>query len=269
MSPRRKIPLSRLGRSFSPGWGGPILPATLLVCAILRPVIQSSDTPRSIAPTGTSPGKVDPPDRPGHDGRFGLWGAISRWIVSTPWVVYTLLVVNLGGAVAGYIYWYGSDILASPFYLWPFVPDSPLSATLLPLAFLAFFRGRRWELLGLMAATGCIKYGLWTDWYWFTNMLSGGRYTLEAIVLSLNHLGMALEGILLLPLLRPRLRHVLFVAAWYGLNDFIDYGMGRHPRIPNPEDLGLITWFAVASTIVICAVWLIWVVRRRRSTVQV
>ncbi|MHB1343581.1 MAG: DUF1405 domain-containing protein [Thermoleophilia bacterium] len=175
--------------------------------------------------------------------------------MSTPWAVWTIVLINLTSAVAGYVYWYGSDILAAPVYLWPFVPDSPFSATLLALGLLAFHRGRRWELLGLMAVTGCIKYGLWTDWVWLTNALSGGGYTVEAVVLSANHFGMVLEGLVLLPLLHPRRRHVLFVAIWYGLNDLTDYGLGSHPRVPNPEDLDIITIFAVASTVVLCALW--------------
>lgn len=202
---------------------------------------------------------------PESDAPFGLWGALSRWGVSTRWVVYTLVVVNLVVSLAGYIYWYGDDIVASPPYLWPFVPDSPLSGTLVAIALLAFHRGRHWEFLGLMAATGAIKYGLWTDWYWFVNALSGGSYSFEAIHLSASHFAMVLEGLLLLPLLRPRLRHALFVTAWYGLNDLVDYAFGSHPRIPNPQDLGLITAFAVGSTIVICLAWFAWVALRARS----
>ena len=197
--------------------------------------------------------------------RFGVWGSFSRWVVSTPWVVYTLVAVDLAAAIAGYIYWYGSDILASPLYLWPFVPDSPLSGTLVAIALLALHRGRHWEFLGLMAATGAIKYGLWTDWYWFTNVLSGGHYTFEAVHLSASHFAMVIQGLLLLPFLRPRLRHVLFVAAWYGLNDLTDYAFGSHPRIPNPQDLGLIAGFAVVSTIALCSAWLVWALVRRRS----
>lgn len=194
---------------------------------------------------------------------WGLWGAFSRWFVYTPWVVWTIVLVNLVNSAVGYVYWYGSEILAAPVYLWPFVPDSPLSGTLLAFALLAFHRGRRWELLGLLAVTGGIKYGLWTDWVWLTNALSGGRYTVEAVVLSANHFAMVVEGLLLLPLLRPRLWHILFVAAWYGFNDLTDYGFGRHPGVPNPEDIRVITIFAVASTAVLCALWFVRFLRSR------
>jgi uncharacterized membrane protein YpjA len=188
---------------------------------------------------------------------WGAWGRLSGWLVRTRWATYTLVTINLASAVAGYIYWYGSDILAAPFWQWPFVPDSPLSATLWAVALLAYHRGRHWHLLGLFAATGAIKYGLWTDFIWYTNSLSSHSYTLEAWAMSLNHFGMVLEGLLLVPLLRPRVRDVLIVAAWYGVNDLLDYGIGPHPRVPNPWDFTAITVFAVGTTIALSVIWLI------------
>lgn len=180
-----------------------------------------------------------------------------RWGVGNPWIVWTLVAINLISSLAGYIYWYGDSIIAAPLYFWPFVPDSPLSATLWAAALVAFHRGRHWNLLGLLAATGAIKYGLWTDWVWFTNAyVSDGRYSLEAIVLSLNHFGMALEGLALLPLLTYTGRTVLPVILWYGVNDFIDYGLNYRPHVPNPDALGSITAFALLTTLTLSALWL-------------
>jgi uncharacterized membrane protein YpjA len=187
---------------------------------------------------------------------WGPWGRLSGWLVRIRWTTYTLVTINLVMALAGYVYWYGGDILAAPVWQWPFVPDSPLSATLWAIALLAYHRGRHWHLLGLLAVTGAIKYGLWTDFIWYTNSLSSHSYTLEAWAMSLNHFGMVLEGLVLLPLLRPRVRDVLIVAAWYGLNDALDYGIGPHPRVPNPWDFTAITIFAVGTTVVLSVVWL-------------
>lgn len=185
----------------------------------------------------------------------GAWGRPSRWMVRTPWIVYGLVTINLVSAIAGYLYWYGGDILAAPLWQWPFVPDSPLSATLWAFAFLAYHRGRRWHLLGLLAATGAIKYGLWTDFIWFTNSLSSHAYTLEAWTMSLNHFAMVVEGLILLPLIRFRMRDALIVAGWYSLNDLLDYGLGPHPRVPNPWDFTTITVFAIGTTVVLSLAW--------------
>jgi uncharacterized membrane protein YpjA len=52
-------------------------------------------------------------------------------------------------------------------------------------------------------------------------------------------------------------RDVLIVAAWYGINDLLDYGIGPHPRIPNPWDFTTITIFAVGTTVALSVFWLI------------
>ncbi len=200
-----------------------------------------------------------------------MWGAFCSWVIATPWMVWTLVAIDLGGGLAGYIWWYGGDIVAAPLWKLPFVPDSPLSVTLAAIALVAFHRGRRWNMLGLMAAFGLIKYGLWTDFVWFTNHLSSGAgYDLEAWALTLGHTGMALQGLVLLPLLDIRVRDALFVTAWYGLNDLLDYGRGGHPRVPNPWDAGAITAFAVSSTVVLSATFIsIALARRRRAAAPV
>lgn len=66
--------------------------------------------------------------------------------------------------------------------------------------------------------------------------------------------------------LRPCVRDVFVVTVWYGLNDLLDYGIGPHPRVPNPWDFTAITIFAVGTTVVLSVVWLILaLVRSRRA----
>jgi uncharacterized membrane protein YpjA len=186
-------------------------------------------------------------------------------VVATSWVVWPLVIFIFVNAVLGYLYWYGDSLRESPFYYWAFVPDSPLSVTLLGLFLLALHYRRPAPLLGLMAVTGCVKYGLWTDWYWFTNYLSGGSYDLEAVVLSVNHFAMVLGALLLLLLFTFGVREVLAVGLWYGMNDLVDYVLGLRPRVPNPEDIELIAGFAVTSTVVLVLLWLAMALARPRA----
>ena len=166
---------------------------------------------------------------------WGLWGRLSHWIVSTPWVVWILVAINLGAAIPGYIFWYGDDILDAPAYLWPFVPDSPLSVTLMGIALIVLHRRGRADWLGLLACTGAIKYGAWTVFVWFLAWLQGDPYTFETAHLSLSHFGMVLEGLVLVPLLAPRLLHVATVMLWYWANDLVDYVLGFYPRETRPR----------------------------------
>ena len=188
---------------------------------------------------------------------WGLWGRASWWIARTPWVVWTIVFIDLSAALAGLILWYGRDVLAAPPYLWPFVPDSPLSAALGGAALWAIHRRGRADLLGLLAVMGLIKYGLWADWYWFVPSLHGFAYTFEGIHLSISHFGMVLQGLALLPLIAPRLPQTLLVIMWYLANDVVDYRLGYYPRIPYPQFYTDVRDFALATTAVLSTIWLV------------
>lgn len=180
-----------------------------------------------------------------------LWVRFSRWAILTPAIAWLLVVVNLGSAIPGYLYWYGDSLSAAPWYFWLFVPDSPLSVTFMGAALVAFHYGRRWQFLGLIACGACMKYGLWTDFVWFTNYLSGGSYHFDAVLMSVTHFGMIVEGLMLSTFLRFRPLPVLFASLFLIVNDVVDYVLGYHPPVPNPEDIGAISYFSALTTAVI------------------
>jgi len=181
----------------------------------------------------------------------------AEWAVRTPAVVWLLVLINLGSAIPGYLFWYGDSLSRAPWYFWLFVPDSPLSVTFMGAALVAFHYGRRWDLLGLLATGTCIKYGLWTDFVWLTNYVSGGEYHFTAILMSVTHFGMFVEGLVLTGLLRFRPLPVLVASLFLVGNDLVDYALGYHPPLPNPGDLGAITRFSVAETAVIIVLWVV------------
>ncbi|MBN1632339.1 MAG: DUF1405 domain-containing protein [Thermoleophilia bacterium] len=199
--------------------------------------------------------------------RWAPWVRFARWVVGTTPIVWLLFVVLLGSAVAGYLYWYGDSLQAAPWYLWLFVPDSPLSVTLMAIVLLALYYGRGWEFLGLVASGASMKYGLWTVLVWFTNYLSGGRYHFMAILMSATHFGMIVLGLVVTVFLRFRPILVLIVSLFLIANDVIDYGFGYHPPVPNPEDLTTIARFSVATTVVLVLFWIVmaWLTWRSRG----
>jgi uncharacterized membrane protein YpjA len=196
--------------------------------------------------------------------RWRPWVRFSRWVVVTP-VVWLIVVINLGSAVAGYIYWYGDAIVSAPWYFWLFVPDSPLSVTFMAAALAAFHYGRRWEFLGLLATGTCMKFGLWTVLVWFTNYLSGGHYHFMAVLMSVTHFLMIVEGLILTAFLRFKPIPVAIAALFLIVNDVVDYASSYHPRLPNPEDVGVVARFSIATTVVIVVFWIVmaWVSWRR------
>jgi uncharacterized membrane protein YpjA len=61
--------------------------------------------------------------------------------IFSPWVHSTIFAGNDIGVFAGLLYWYGGQLLATPWVLWPFVPDSPASTSwMLPALALILWR---------------------------------------------------------------------------------------------------------------------------------
>lgn len=167
-----------------------------------------------------------------------------------------LVFINILGSAYGY-YWYREQLAVTPFYFWPFVPDSPLSTTLFALALIVRYNGAGFPLFQTVALTASIKYGLWAvviiSQYW----LGGGQVEFTETMLWLSHLGMAAEGAIFLKTIQPGRAVILLTAAWMLLNDLMDYGLGLHPYLfaVGQEHLAKVT--AVGLTVFTAAgLWL-------------
>ncbi|GAW93188.1 DUF1405 domain-containing protein [Calderihabitans maritimus] len=163
------------------------------------------------------------------------------------WFVQLLLVINLPGALLGYL-WYVRQLQETPFIYWPVVPDSPLSATFFSLTLLFWWFGKRVPVLELIAFCSVIKYGIWAGViilsYWF----SGGSQSYMEWLLLISHIGMALEGFIYLRYMRPGYSEIGLTVAWLAFNDLMDYGFGLHPYLFTAGQLPLALLSAVALT---------------------
>lgn len=174
-----------------------------------------------------------------------------------------LLVINFLGSIYGY-YWYKQQLSETPVTVWLFVPDSPLATTLFALAMALALCGIRSNLLGALAFTACIKYGLWAvaliTHYW----IAAGEIRLEEAMLWVSHLGMALEGWLFLRTLRITPGIAVGTALWMGINDFVDYTFELHPYLFMPGQLFLAALSAMVLTLILSLV-LVGISRRRMA----
>ncbi|MCX8032776.1 MAG: DUF1405 domain-containing protein [Thermoleophilia bacterium] len=189
------------------------------------------------------------------------WTCFARWAVYSP-VVWVLVAVNLGSAVPGYLFWYGGTLQRSPWYLWVFVPDSPLSVSLMGVALVALHYRKRWEVLYMLASVSCMKYGMWTVLVWLTHYLSGGSYDFTAILMSATHGGMVIEGFIVAVLMRRVLLSLVVSACYLVVNDVVDYVLGHHPRVPNPQDLPLIGILTALLSVLIIVGWVVVLVKQ-------
>ena len=174
-----------------------------------------------------------------------LW-TVALWVVA---------LADLAGAIVGYTYWYGSTILASPWYYWIFVPDCPIAATLMGAALVVYLLGRKWQLLGFLAVGTCIKYGLWTVVSWGVEFAQGGPVDLEGVSMSVTHFLLLVQGVVLLWLLKYRVLPVVLASVYLVANDLVAYVAGQYPRLPESVDVGAMTVVAVATTAVIVLFW--------------
>ncbi len=201
---------------------------------------------------------------------MSLWVRFSRWVIESP-VVWVVALADLGGALAGFSYWYGATILAAPWYYWVFVPDCPLAALLMGIALLGYHFGRRWHLLGLLAAGTCIKYGLWTVVSWSVEFSRGGAYTLEGVTMTVTHFILLVQGLMIIRYLRFRWVPVAIAALFLVANDLVDYVAGHYPRLPALVEVGLMRTVAIVTTAAILVWWVAMScieVRRARPAVR-
>ena len=158
------------------------------------------------------------------------------------------VLLNIAAVFAG-IYYYSGQLAATPLPLLIFVPDCPLYVFLALLIILGAVKS---DIFSFIVSVGMVKYGLWTvfvllyysSYYFAPSMLA------ITIIFVLGHLGMALEGLALVP--KPRIAAFTLALAILLLlmNDFSDYALGTVPPIP-PEGLALVGALTIASSLAI------------------
>ncbi len=166
-----------------------------------------------------------------------------------------MVVINFGGSVYGY-YWYRQQLAETAWYWWPLIPDSPFSSTLMFISMILLLRNKTYTGIFLWGNLSAIKYGLWAAIininYWQLTSI----FTWENWMLTLSHIGMAAEGLLLLLILPVRRRNVIWVAVWFALNDGLDYLINLHPYLFDSNQYTL-AWTSVIS-LSICLILFSW-----------
>lgn len=128
----------------------------------------------------------------------------------------------------------------------------------------SFVLAPRW--LVWITAFGNIKYGVWTVTLWATYWSStsaafgAADVTAQGILMTATHLGMIVQGMLLLAFVLSDLRAALLGFGWFALSDFVDYALGYHPQpIPEPwVSLDWMQWHTICVTVLLSlfALWM-------------
>lgn len=143
-----------------------------------------------------------------------------------------LLISNFLGTVYGYI-WYGGQLSITPWYFYPFVPDSPTATLFLCVLIVLILFNKHSGLVDALAFTTLIKYGVWAVIMNIWNFIDIGFVSLVGLMLIASHLAMAIQAILFLPHMNIEVWHFGVTALWLFHNDVIDYVFMQYPRYGN------------------------------------
>jgi uncharacterized membrane protein YpjA len=184
--------------------------------------------------------------------------AIKR-LMANPWFIAMLVLSNLAGTAYGY-YYYQDDLVNAADYL--FRPDCPHYTLLMAVCSILIYSKRSVKWLNALTAFGLMKYGAWTV---FVLSVFPDRFVMVEPLLAL-HMGMALEGVLLLGYLPEKWYPYLGLIGWMFLNDVMDYGYGYHPSMTlYGEDLMMVEAFTFLESAIITSFIILKGLRKRRN----
>lgn len=132
------------------------------------------------------------------------------------------------------------------------------------LAAAIWFRQPPAWLLAIVAF-GQIKYGIWTITAWLlywrstAELLGAPHFSFDSISMTIAHIGLLGQGIFLLTYFRPTRAAAVAALVWFGVSDFMDYGLGFYPAIPQQLiSLETIQWSTITVTLALSAItwWL-------------
>jgi uncharacterized membrane protein YpjA len=126
-----------------------------------------------------------------------------------------------------------------------------------------WFRQAPAWLLGIFAF-GQIKYGIWTITAWLlywrstAELLGAPHFSFDSVFMTITHIGLLAQGIFLLTYFRPTVAAAAAALSWFAASDFMDYGRGFYPAIPEQFiSLAVMRWSTVAVTAILSALYLV------------
>jgi uncharacterized membrane protein YpjA len=160
-----------------------------------------------------------------------------------------LILLNVCAFIYG-LYYYTEQLNNTPVLLWLFTIDCPLYSILLAVVFCLAVLKRSSSTLNFVAATGAMKYGVWTMFVllFYGDFFFASPFYLQSAFLFVGHLGLFLEGVLLIGTTNIDLKVFSMCIVWFLINDWLDYGVGIHPFLPeSAETAGRISTVAALT----------------------
>lgn len=171
-------------------------------------------------------------------------------------VLAVLIAFNAVISVWGFS-WYAGQLGQTVGYFWPLTPDHPLISLCFMLFLWGVREGKAWKsgwkaAVAWIAILGSFKYAIWTIVVTGQYiLLPGSQMNLQDWIWLACNLGLLAEGLLYRRQL-PKLPSMYAVAmTWFLFNDYADWMMGTHPRLPIPAEFTFAMWLSLGLTVAI------------------
>lgn len=170
------------------------------------------------------------------------------------WALYALLLINFAGTIYGY-YWYKSQLIETPWYFIPFVPDSPTASLFFCFVLVGLIIGKNFGLFEALALMSLFKYGIWAVVMNLLVLFKTDYLTIDGFMLIFSHAAMALQGLLYAPHYRIKKWHLILAGIFLVHNEIIDYVYEMMPSYrmlsEYMSEIGYFTfWLSIISILV-------------------
>ena len=194
------------------------------------------------------------------------WRWLVETILSNPYTRSLLIFASLAGIVFGFYYYY-DQLISSPLWQWPFIPDSPIAVLLYALALALISIRRRSNKLDSIAFILMTKIGIWTTvvllvyWdYYFTQ----STLALRSFILATHVLMVAMAALLLPAMKKEQLWFYPTLLAVLIALDWIDYALDTHPWLPD-KHIAEIGWLTASLSVFLVLFVVLWQLRWDRG----
>lgn len=178
-------------------------------------------------------------------------------------VLYILLISNLFGTIYGYI-WYGPQLAQTPWYFWPFVPDSPTATLFLSISLILFIANKQSAIIDTLAFVTLFKYGVWAVIMNFMLFYVDDTIYLTGIMLIMSHGIMAFQALLFLPRFRFTFTSIAITIVWVIHNDVIDYVFHQYPVYGSLTSYESLIGYIAFWLSMIPIIFVLWRIKQRR-----
>ncbi|MEO3945181.1 DUF1405 domain-containing protein [Gorillibacterium sp. CAU 1737] len=180
---------------------------------------------------------------------------VFQYLLVTRRMLWALVMINFLGTLYGY-YWYADQLAdvyrTKPLWMLILVPDSPTGSLFFTLALIGLLADvyrkhgaekavptiengkQKLTLRSAVEALACaasFKYGIWAVAVIVASDLMGTPFNILDVMLSVSHLGMAVEAVLFARFFRLNGRSLAIGACWLFTSDVVDYTFGVYPNL--------------------------------------